>query len=74
MLFKLQAIQGRLNPNETAEQKEEFEKVSSQFPCTLLSVSMCCLRSFMAQFSSQLQNNTASRFHPDCIKIQIAVP
>eukprot|EP00075_Anas_platyrhynchos_P013524 XP_027302777.1 lung adenoma susceptibility protein 2 isoform X3 [Anas platyrhynchos] len=74
MLFKLQAIQGRLNPNETAEQKEEFEKVSSQFPCTLLSVSMCCLRSFMAQFSSQLQNNTASRFHPGCIKIQIAVP
>ncbi|XP_071887653.1 lung adenoma susceptibility protein 2 isoform X1 [Anas platyrhynchos] len=29
MLFKLQAIQGRLNPNETAEQKEEFEKVCS---------------------------------------------
>lgn len=27
MLFKLQAIQGRLNPNETAEQKEEFEKL-----------------------------------------------
>ncbi|KAI6058160.1 Lung adenoma susceptibility protein 2 isoform X1 [Aix galericulata] len=27
MLFKLQAIQGRLNPNETAEQKEEFAKL-----------------------------------------------
>uniref|UniRef100_A0A663NE82 Lung adenoma susceptibility protein 2 n=1 Tax=Athene cunicularia TaxID=194338 RepID=A0A663NE82_ATHCN len=28
MLFKLQAIQGSLSQNETAEQKEEFEKVS----------------------------------------------
>ncbi|XP_075345217.1 lung adenoma susceptibility protein 2 isoform X1 [Mycteria americana] len=27
MLFKLQAIQGSLNQNETAEQKEEFEKI-----------------------------------------------
>ncbi|XP_055648601.1 lung adenoma susceptibility protein 2-like [Falco peregrinus] len=28
MLFKLQAIQGSLSQNETAEQKEEFEKLS----------------------------------------------
>uniref|UniRef100_A0A8B9CY17 Lung adenoma susceptibility protein 2 n=1 Tax=Anser brachyrhynchus TaxID=132585 RepID=A0A8B9CY17_9AVES len=48
MLFKLQAAQGSLNPNETAEQKEEFAKVSSQFPCTVLPVLMCCLHSFMA--------------------------
>lgn len=32
MLFKLQEIQASLNQNETAEQKEEIEKVSSQFP------------------------------------------
>uniref|UniRef100_A0A663EPV1 Lung adenoma susceptibility protein 2 n=1 Tax=Aquila chrysaetos chrysaetos TaxID=223781 RepID=A0A663EPV1_AQUCH len=30
MLFKLQEIQASLNQNKTAEQKEEFEKVSSQ--------------------------------------------
>uniref|UniRef100_A0A8C0FDI6 Lung adenoma susceptibility protein 2 n=1 Tax=Bubo bubo TaxID=30461 RepID=A0A8C0FDI6_BUBBB len=38
MLFKLQAIQGSLSQNETAEQKEEFEKVSSQScqnPCAV---------------------------------------
>ncbi|KAM6187554.1 lung adenoma susceptibility protein 2-like [Sarcoramphus papa] len=30
MLFKLQAIQGSLSQNETAEQKEEFEKLSEK--------------------------------------------
>lgn len=30
MLFKLQAIQGSLGQNETAEQKEEFEELSEK--------------------------------------------
>uniref|UniRef100_A0A8C0BC45 Lung adenoma susceptibility protein 2 n=1 Tax=Buteo japonicus TaxID=224669 RepID=A0A8C0BC45_9AVES len=37
MLFKLQEIQASLNQNETAEQKEEIEKVSSQFPYVISS-------------------------------------
>jgi len=42
-LFKLQAIQGSLSQNETAEHQQELEKVSSQFPCVASCQNRCAV-------------------------------
>lgn len=75
MLFKLQEIQASLNQNETAEQKEEIEKVSSQFPYVVsCQKSMGCV-CFWEKFSPFIDlvschpwKSTASRLNPLCIR------